>query len=139
MILDCAGVQTHLSYCTNIHSGDAWKDVLPQLQRQLPLVRSALGQSAPMGIGLRLSRNSLDTLQQPERLAEFKDWLAEQNHYVYTINGFPYGAFHGERVKEDVYKPDWTIPAAWPRCCVSSDHQTTMAPSAHCQAHSRTG
>ena len=117
MILDCAGVQTHLSYCTNIHSGDAWKDVLPQLQRQLPLVRSALGQEAPMGIGLRLSRNSLDSLQQPEVLAEFKSWLTMQNHYVFTINGFPYGAFHGERVKEDVYKPDWTEAARLDYTC----------------------
>ena len=27
--------------------------------------------------------------------------------YVFTINGFPYGTFHGKRVKEDVYLPDW--------------------------------
>ena len=70
-----------------------------------------------MGIGLRLSRNSLDTLQQPEALDEFKRWLATQNHYVYTINGFPYGAFHGERVKEDVYKPDWTETARLDYTC----------------------
>lgn len=108
MILDCAGVSTHLSYCTNIHAGDAWSDVLPQLQHQLPLVRASLQQTGPMGIGLRLSRNSLESLEEPEALAEFKHWLAQQDHYVYTINGFPYGTFHGERVKEDVYKPDWT-------------------------------
>jgi hypothetical protein len=30
---------------------------------------------------------------------------------VPTINGFPYGAFHGERVKERVYLPDWRDPA----------------------------
>ena len=27
--------------------------------------------------------------------------------YVFTINGFPYGTFHGTRVKEEVYLPDW--------------------------------
>ncbi|MGH8707175.1 MAG: metabolite traffic protein EboE, partial [Burkholderiales bacterium] len=27
--------------------------------------------------------------------------------YVFTINGFPYGVFHGTRVKEQVYLPDW--------------------------------
>ena len=27
--------------------------------------------------------------------------------YVFTINAFPYGPFHGTRVKEDVYQPDW--------------------------------
>jgi len=24
-----------------------------------------------------------------------------------TLNGFPYGDFHAERVKEEVYRPDW--------------------------------
>lgn len=108
MILDCAGVPTHLSYCTNIHAGDAWDDVFPELRRQLPLVRSTLARSGPMGLGLRLSNNSLESLRQPEKLEVFRQWLAEQDHYVFTLNGFPYGAFHGQRVKEDVYKPDWT-------------------------------
>ena len=27
--------------------------------------------------------------------------------YVFTANAFPYGAFKGERVKEQVYEPDW--------------------------------
>ena len=29
---------------------------------------------------------------------------------MFTINGFPYGPFHGEAVKEAVYRPDWTSP-----------------------------
>ena len=28
-----------------------------------------------------------------------------------TANAFPYGDFHGERVKEDVYRPDWADAA----------------------------
>jgi sugar phosphate isomerase/epimerase len=44
-------------------------------------------------------------------LAEFKKWLANTNTYVFTINGFPYGSFHGTRVKEQVFKPDWTESA----------------------------
>ncbi len=105
MKLDCAGVSTHLSYCTNIHSGDTWNEAFPELQRQIPRVRSALTWDKPLGIGLRLSRKSLDSLEQPQQLQTFRQWLAENNHYVFTINGFAYGAFHGERVKEDVYQP----------------------------------
>ena len=30
--------------------------------------------------------------------------------YVFTINGFPYGAFHGTPVKAEVYRPDWRDP-----------------------------
>ncbi|HEY0713884.1 MAG TPA: metabolite traffic protein EboE, partial [Polyangia bacterium] len=33
--------------------------------------------------------------------------LADHGLYVFTINAFPYGAFHGQVVKEAVYEPDW--------------------------------
>jgi len=29
---------------------------------------------------------------------------------VFTLNGFPYGSFHGERIKDEVYAPDWRSP-----------------------------
>jgi len=41
-------------------------------------------------------------------LQNFRRWLDRENCYVFTINGFPYGKFHGTRVKEHVYTPDWT-------------------------------
>ncbi len=28
--------------------------------------------------------------------------------YTFTVNGFPYGTFHGQPVKDGVYLPDWT-------------------------------
>jgi len=41
-------------------------------------------------------------------LEQFKEWLKENNAYVFTINGFPYGGFHNTRVKDHVHTPDWT-------------------------------
>ena len=52
-------------------------------------------------------REAAETLARPEVLAEFREFLDANGLYVFTINGFPYGAFHGRRVKEDVYLPDW--------------------------------
>jgi hypothetical protein len=37
--------------------------------------------------------------------------MRENGLYVFTFNGFPYGPFHGEPVKEEVYLPDWTDQA----------------------------
>ena len=37
----------------------------------------------------------------------FKDQLARLRAYVFTLNAFPFGPFHGTRVKERVYEPDW--------------------------------
>src|SRR5207342_2898312 len=70
-------------------------------------VRARLAQDAPFGIGLRLSAEAAKALARPEALAEFKDFLARGRFYVFTLNAFPYGTFHGKRVKEDVYLPDW--------------------------------
>jgi hypothetical protein len=47
-------------------------------------------------------------LQEEAAFAELRALLDEENSYVFTINGFPYGSFHGRRVKEDVYAPDWS-------------------------------
>ena len=44
-------------------------------------------------------------------LAVFKDWLKANNYYVFTMNGFPFGNFHKEKVKDAVHLPDWTTQA----------------------------
>lgn len=97
----------HLTYCSNIHPGETWAEVLASLESHLPAVRRHLSHDGPFGIGLRLSAAAAEELERPERLAAFGEFLADGNYYVFTVNGFPYGAFHGQRVKEQVYLPDW--------------------------------
>jgi len=99
---------THLSYCTNIHAGESWADVLSNLETHLCAVRALVAPEQPFGVGLRLSAEAATTLRQPETLARFRAFLSEHDLYVFTINGFPYGRFHGEPVKARVYQPDWT-------------------------------
>jgi sugar phosphate isomerase/epimerase len=71
-------------------------------------VRALVAPDEPFGIGLRLSAEAATTLGQPEALREFRAFLAEHALYVFSINGFPYGRFHGAPVKARVYQPDWT-------------------------------
>jgi hypothetical protein len=61
-------------------------------------------------IGLRLGQRAAAELAQPDTLLAFQRWLERHDCYVFTINGFPYGSFHGTRVKEQVYAPDWSTP-----------------------------
>jgi hypothetical protein len=65
-----------------------------------------------MGVGLRLSAQAAEALaaSAPER-AWLSAFLERESLYVFTLNGFPYGAFHGVRVKAAVYQPDWLHPA----------------------------
>ena len=96
-----------LTYCTNIHPGESWPEVRRVLAGAVPAVKAAVAAQAPFGVGLRLSAAAAAALAEPTALAELQSLLAERQLYVFTLNGFPYGAFHGTRVKEAVYAPDW--------------------------------
>ena len=103
-----------LGYCTNIHPAETWTETLHALDTHVMAVRDRLLESGeqpadqPYPIGLRLSAVAAQELLEGDKLAKFQDWLAEKNSHVFTINGFPYGSFHGTRVKEKVFQPDWT-------------------------------
>lgn len=97
----------HLTYCTNIHPGEQWEEVFDQLKTHVPELKQRLSPDQPFGIGLRLSAQAAEVLQDNRQLVEFKNWLEKQHCYVFTMNGFPYGNFHRQRVKDLVYTPDW--------------------------------
>src|SRR6267378_1678785 len=98
----------HLAYCTNIHRGETWAETFESLNKYTLAVREQVCPGQPYAIGLRLSGRAARELNSPDRLVEFQRWLDQNHCYVFTINGFPYGQFHGTRVKEQVYQPDWT-------------------------------
>ncbi|MFD2515378.1 metabolite traffic protein EboE [Pontibacter locisalis] len=101
----------HLTYCTNIHPGESWDEVYQNLKTYLPPLKEKLSPDKPFGIGLRLSHLASKELLGNDVLSEFKQWLQDQDLYVFTINGFPYGEFHHHEVKDQVHKPDWTTEA----------------------------
>ena len=97
----------HLGYCTNIHRGETWSDLFAALKRHTLAVRDRVANGQAYGIGLRLGVEAVRDLQDRQALLDFQRWLGSENCYIFTINGFPYGQFHGARVKENVYRPDW--------------------------------
>jgi len=98
----------HLSYCTNIHSGESWEDHFEALKKNFPIIKRQVSPDQTMGIGLRLSNSASADLLNPEEVQVFKTWLSDNNAYVFTMNGFPFGAFHHAIVKDQVHVPDWT-------------------------------
>ena len=100
----------HLTYCLNIHPGESWADNLAAIRDHALQVRDRVRPLGPFGLGLRLSAKAADELSQPATLDAFLAFLAAENLYVFTINGFPYGQFHDTAVKESVYAPDWRTP-----------------------------
>ncbi|GIX22419.1 MAG: sugar phosphate isomerase [Gammaproteobacteria bacterium] len=104
---------SHLCYCSNIHPGEDWAAVFAALERHVPAVKRALRLGgAALGLGLRLGAAAVAELRErPAARAAFRRWLKDENVYVYTVNGFPYGEFHEGPVKAAVYRPDWADPA----------------------------
>jgi sugar phosphate isomerase/epimerase len=100
----------HLAYCTNVHRGGAWSEVLASLERHTLAVKRIVSPDRAYAIGLRLGDKASRELSDPRVLEEFRDWLKRHDCYVFTINGFPQGEFHGVRVKEKVCQPDWSTP-----------------------------
>ncbi len=100
----------HLAYCTNVHRGETWAETFDALKKNTLKVRDRVCPGRLYAIGLRLSNQAAHELKEPATLLQFQHWLEQNRCYVFTINGFPYGQFHGKRVKEQVYSPDWTTP-----------------------------
>lgn len=101
------GAGLHLTYCTNIHPAVGWAAVLESLRAHAPALKARLSPDAPFGIGLRLSGAESAELLEGNTLARFKAWLDAEGLYVFTLNGFPHGTFHGAPVKAQVHAPDW--------------------------------
>ena len=100
--------QAHLAYCTNVHRGNSWQETFDSLENYVMKVREGVASDQRFAIGLRLGADAANELADPRELYQFRKWLDQKNAYVFTINGFPYGNFHGSRVKEQVYRPDWS-------------------------------
>lgn len=99
-----------LSYCTNVHPGRTLQEVIDGISTYTGRVRREL--RGPLAAGLWLAAPVIRELEGgPEQAARLRGVLQEQDLVCYTLNAFPYGDFHSERVKEQVYLPDWRSPA----------------------------
>jgi hypothetical protein len=98
----------HLTYSTLVHPADDWEELYNSLVTYLPKVKARVAGNRAFGVSLRLSASSAQTLAASAAEREkLKRFLGENDMYLYTVNAFPYGAFKGTVVKEQVYEPDW--------------------------------
>lgn len=104
---------SHITYSMNVHSGEEWSDHFSAIKNFSLRVKERTAPHSAFGLGLRLSARAARQLSQPGQLPAFRQFLADNGLYVFTINGFPYGNFHGKPVKEAVYQPDWSERARW--------------------------
>lgn len=96
-----------LSYCTNAHPGLTVDEVCQGLEKYTdPLQKQC---KTSIAAGLWLSQPVIqEILNSSDALSQLQSCLKTNKLTCYTLNAFPYGDFHSERVKENVYLPDWT-------------------------------
>ena len=96
-----------LSYCTNVHPAEDLDGVIRQLREYAGPIRRTVG-LAILGVGLWLPAGLARQLaHSAEDRSALRDVLDAEGLQLHTINAFPYGGFHNEVVKLDVYKPTW--------------------------------
>lgn len=91
----------------NVHPGITLDEVEENLRAYLPSLKEKFSTDAPFGVGLRLAGEASKEILEGDRLDQFRELLDSLGLYVFTMNGFPYGPFHGEAVKGNVHEPDW--------------------------------
>lgn len=117
-----------LTYCLNIHPGESWSETRAALHGPALFVAQRVAAGRTFGLGLRLGARAASELFEPGPLEDLREFLARQNLSVFTVNGFPYGRFHGAPVKARVYEPDWSTLERRDYTCQLADLLAALLP-----------
>ena len=106
-----------LTYCMNVHPGETLEEQTGNIERLAVAVARryrasrGLDESSLFGLGLRFGATAAARfVASPEAQSRLID-VCDRNHLApFTMNAFPFGAFHGSTVKEYVYRPTWSDP-----------------------------
>ena len=117
-----------LTYCQNIHPGETLTENLAAIRKYAVAIKQKLVPQRPFGLGLRLGAAAAAELRTPVARNKLRRELDALGLYAFTINGFPFGQFHGMRVKENVYKPDWRTRERLNYTCLLADILADLLP-----------
>lgn len=99
----------HLTYCLNVHPGETWAHLTEAIRVYACKVRNQLEITEPFGLGLRISgKAASEAIGDPGNIEALRDLMNAENLYAFTVNAFPFGRFHEDKVKDSVYRPDWS-------------------------------
>jgi hypothetical protein len=122
----------HLCYSLNVYPGTGLDRKLDTLRNAVPKIRKNIRHrkfaTEPFAAGLWLDIQTVNELQDKARLEELKRVLDESGLYVFTVNAFPYGEFHGRIIKKKVYEPDWATDERLKYTCMVADILSELLP-----------
>jgi len=98
--------QPIITYCGNVHPVVGLSDLEQYLDESTPSVQNHFGAKFPLG--LWLPKTAMQDALSEKGLASLRGRLETLETMPVTFNAFPMEVFHGTRVKELVYTPDWS-------------------------------
>lgn len=100
--------RSRLCYCSNVHPALHLDEVSALISGTLHAIRNKRSLES-MGSGLWLSAAAARRLTAGDgELVRLRALLDKHHIRLFTLNGFPFGNFHRDSVKERVYAPDWS-------------------------------
>ncbi|HTF87495.1 MAG TPA: metabolite traffic protein EboE [Planctomycetota bacterium] len=129
------GKAVRLAYCLNVHPAQTLEGVVEGIRTITLPLRERLAPGRTFGVGLYLPASLFEgakrssgplpgssTFTAARPVAAALGPVLEANGLdAFTVNAFPYGDFHAERLKERVFEPTWleaararwTFAVAW--------------------------
>ncbi len=103
------GSTIQLAYGMNVHPGGDARATIDAIQSTVLPLKKRLGVRGAFGLAVRWSAKGVAGLA-PDRpiFGELVDLLKSSRLAIFTGNAFVHGEFHGEPLKDEVYRPDWT-------------------------------
>ncbi len=125
----------HLCYSLNVFPSDA--DVgrrVADIGLKFGRVRESLGMSEgePFALGFWSDSHLTGQMADKSNISLVRNFLESKGYYVFTLNAFPYGEFHGKPVKSGVYLPDWTSALRADFTCRAADFLAEVKPPGIC-------
>jgi hypothetical protein len=94
-----------LAYCTNVHPGEDVARVFQTLRSTSAKIASRF--KGKVGVGAWFSSQAAEELLSGGRLDDLISLCQSSRLKLETLNGFPFGNFHQDVVKHEVYQPHW--------------------------------
>ncbi|MGA8137979.1 MAG: metabolite traffic protein EboE [Pseudomonas gingeri] len=98
-----------IGYCSNVHPTPELAGLCASIEAHFQGVRRLRGLNE-QDSGLWISAKAAAQLQQVTARQAFLECLQRSGLRLTSLNGFPYGQFHGGAVKAEVYRPHWADP-----------------------------
>ena len=100
---------SQIGYCSNVHPTPELAGLCASIEAHFQGVRQLRGLNE-QDSGLWISAKAAAQLQQVTARQAFLECLQRSGLRLTSLNGFPYGQFHGGAVKAEVYRPHWADP-----------------------------